>query len=195
MEKIIERVKKIILSPKDALNEVKTEEMTVVGTMKEYVAILAAIPAVAHFVGRALVGHPVFGRENIFRMLIFAAISYVFTLLGVIVFGKIINALAPNFNSNKNDLNAFKLAIYSWTPAFVAGIFNIIPGMQVLSLLGAFYGLYILYIGLPILMETPQEKTLVYTVANVIVSIIVWIIIGAIASALALGGAGSLFYL
>lgn len=188
MEKIIERVKSIILSPKDALNAVKVEELTIVGTMREYVAIIAAIPAVAQFIGLALIGIPLIGRQNIFRTLIYSALTYLLSLIGVFIVGKIINALAPSFNAVKNDLSAFKLAVYSYTPAFVAGVFNVIPSLSILALLGALYGIYVLYVGIPILMEAPQEKVLVYTIATIIVAFIVMVIIGAVAGALAWGG-------
>lgn len=188
MEKIIERVKSILLSPKDALNAVKTEEMTIVGVMKEYVVFVAAIPAIAQFIGYALVGLPLVGRYNIFRSLIYAAISFVLYLVAVFVVGKVINSLAPTFNAVKNDLNAFKLAVYCWTPAFVAGIFYLIPSLSILAILGALYGFYILSIGIPILMEAPQDKTIAYTLVTIVVTIIIMFVIGAIAGALAWGG-------
>ncbi|MFQ5864455.1 MAG: Yip1 family protein [bacterium] len=188
MEKIIERVKSILLSPKDALSAVKTEEMTIAGVMKEYVVFVAAIPAIAQFIGYALVGLPLVGRYNIFRSLIYAAISFVLYLVAVFVVGKVINSLAPTFNAVKNDLNAFKLAVYCWTPAFVAGIFYLIPSLSILAILGALYGFYILSIGIPILMEAPQDKTIAYTLVTIVVTIIIMFVIGAIAGALAWGG-------
>lgn len=125
----------------------------------------------------------------------YAALLYVLSLVAVILVGKIINALAPSFGAVKNDLNAFKLAVYSYTPAFVAGIFNLIPSLAVLSILGSLYGIYILYIGIPILMEAPKEKAVAYTVVTIIVAVILMVIIGAIAGAIAwAGGAGPVRY-
>ncbi len=188
MEKLVERVKSILLSPKDALTAVKTEEMTIAGAMKEYIIFLAAIPAIAQFIGFAIVGLPLVGRYNIFRSLLYAIISYFLSLVAVVVVGKVINALATTFNAVKNDLNAFKLAFYSWTPAFVAGIFYVIPSLSVLALLGSLYSIYILYLGIPILMEAQQDKAIAYTVVIIIIAIIVMFIIGAVAGALAWGG-------
>ncbi len=194
MEKIIERVKSILLSPKDALTAVKSEEMSIADFMKEYVAILAAIPAVAQFIGLALVGHSVFGRRSFIGTLFYAALFYIFSLVSIFVYSKIIDALAPNFNATKNNLSAFKLTVYSWTPAFVAGIFHIVPGLQVLAMLGALYGIYILYLGLPILMESSEEKTVAYTVVVILVALLTMILISFIAGAIAFGGAASLYF-
>jgi hypothetical protein len=191
MEKVFERAKRIILSPTEALTEVKTESTTVMTLMKEYVVFVAAIPALAQFVGYALVGLPIVGRYPFFRSLMFALFSYVLSLVGVIVVGKVVDLLAPSFNSTKNDLNAFKLAAYSMTPAFVAGIFNLIPSLGVLALLGSLYGIYVLYLGLPVLMGTAEDKRAIYTVATIVVVVIVMVIVTAIAGALAWsGGAG-----
>jgi len=195
MDTIIQRVKSIIMDPKGALNAVKSEEMELMPTMKSYVIYLAAIPPVAQFIGRALVGHPLIGRQRFFPTLFFAALSYGLSLVAVIVFTKIINALAPNFNSVKNEINAFKVVIYAWTPGYVAGVFYLIPNLEILALFGSLYGLYILYLGLPVLMETPQDKALGYTIVTIIVGIIVMLVVGAIASAIAFGAGGSTFYL
>lgn len=191
MEQIIERIKSVILSPRDALTAVKTEEWTVTGTMKEYVVIIAAIPAIAQFIGYALIGLPLIGRQHMGRSLVYAALVYILSLVVVVLVGKIINALAPSFGAAKDDLSAFKLAVYAYTPAFVAGVFYLIPSLAILSILGSLYGIYILYIGLPILMGTPKEKTVAYTVVTIIVIVILMVIIGAIAGAIAwAGGAG-----
>lgn len=188
MEKIVERVKSILLSPKDALNAVKTEELTIVGTMKEYVAIIAAIPAVALFIGYGLIGLPLVGRYHIGRTLIFAVLYYVLSLVGVFVISKIFNVLAPTFNAVKNDLNAYKLAVYCLTPGFIAGGFNVIPALQLLAWLGAIYGIYLLYLGIPILMEAPQVKTVPYTIVTAFVAFVLMIIIWNIAGKVAWGG-------
>ncbi len=194
MEKIIERVKSILLSPKDALTAIKSEEVSIAAFMKEYVAILAAIPAVSIFIGWALVGHSVFGRRSFIGTLFYAALFYILSMVSVFVYSKVIDALAPSFNATKNDLNAFKLAVYAWTPAFVAGIFHIVPGLQVLAMLGALYGIYILYLGLPILMESSEEKTVPYTVVGILVALLTMVLIWFIAGAIALGGAAPVYF-
>jgi hypothetical protein len=73
----------------------------------------------------------------------------------VYVMALIIDALAPTFQGQKNHPNALKLAVYSMTPAWLAGVFSLIPGLRPLSILGL-YGLYLLRVGLPPLMKVPQ---------------------------------------
>jgi hypothetical protein len=61
----------------------------------------------------------------------------------------IINALAPSFDGQKDSAQAFKVAVYSYTPAWVAGVLQILPLLGILAVLGGLYGLYLLYLGLP----------------------------------------------
>ncbi|MCK7489475.1 MAG: YIP1 family protein [Anaerotruncus sp.] len=65
----------------------------------------------------------------------------------VYLFALIINELAPSFASAKNMTSALKLAVYSMTPGWVAGILYIIPGLWALGVLASLYGLFILYLG------------------------------------------------
>ena len=45
------------------------------------------------------------------------------------------------------------------------------------------YGLYLLYLGLPVLMKAPREKSLGYTVTVVVAAIVICVVIGFIARA------------
>ena len=70
--------------------------------------------------------------------------------------------------------------MYSLTASWIAGIFALLPGLRILTLLGL-YSLYLLYLGLPVLMKTPREKALGYTVVVIIAAIVLSLIISAIA--------------
>jgi len=96
-----------------------------------------------------------------------ALVSYVFSLLTVYALALIINALAPTFASARNQVSALKLVAYSMTPFWVAGILNILPFLEWLSIIGFFYGLYVLYIGFETpMMETPKKDVLFYTLVS-----------------------------
>ncbi len=184
---IVERVKKIILSPKDAWAEIKAEQTTVQDIYLSYAVILAAIPAIAQFIGYALVGTSALGihfRWSIGRALGYAIFHYVLFLASLLLTAFIADALAPSFGSQKNFLNAFKAIAYSMTPVWVAGILYIFPPLGVLVLLAGLYSLYLLFIGLPELMDTPKDKAVGYVIVVIIVNIIVFFVVGAIVSAI-----------
>jgi hypothetical protein len=179
---IVRRVQSIILRPKEEWIKIKAEPSTAAGLFTSYAMILAAVPAVFQFLGHILVGQrlPMIGRYRwpIGSALASAVVAYVLSLATVYLFALIINALAPNFSSAKNMTNAVKLAVYSMTPGWVAGVLNIIPGLWVLGLLASLYGLYILYLGLDTpMMETPKDKVMGYFGVSILVVIGLYIVV------------------
>lgn len=188
---IVERAKKIITNPKEAWAEIKAEQTTVQNIYLSYAVILAAIPAIAQFIGNALVGTSVLGvhfRWSIGTALGHAIFWYVLGLAGLALTAFIADSLAPSFGSQKNFVNAFKAVVYSMTPAWVAGILYIIPYLGILVLLAGLYGLYLLFIGLPELMDTPKEKAIGYVIVVIVVNIIVYFVVGAVAGAVFVAG-------
>lgn len=184
---LVQRVQSILLKPKEEWLVIKGESTTVTDLFTSYAMILAAIPAVFQFLGNILVGQrlPFVGvaRWGLGRAFGSAVVSYVFALATVYIFAVIINALAPNFSSAQNMTNALKLAVYSMTPGWVAGVFYIIPALWVLTLLASLYGLYILYLGFETpLMETPKDKVMGYMGVSIIVVIVLYVVFGLILS-------------
>jgi hypothetical protein len=133
------------------------------------------IPAVAGFIGGTLVG----GYVPFLAGLIAAIVSYLLTFVVVYVVALLIDALAPSFGAQKNFSNALKLSVYSHTPAWLAGIFLIVPGLGFLRILGL-YGLYLLWLGLPPLMRAPRDKAILYAAAVVVCAVLIALVIGAL---------------
>jgi hypothetical protein len=139
--------------------------------LSRYVAVLALIPAVFGFVGASVVGAVVPGtgvvRASLFDGGFGAIFGYAMAFAIVLVLALIIDLLAPAFGGQKDYDNALKLAVYSYTPAWLAGIFLILPGLRFLILLGL-YGAYVLLLGLPRLMKSPEQNSYAYTLVAVI---------------------------
>jgi len=106
-------------------------------------------------------------RAPIFDGLFGAIFGYVAAFASVLLLGLIIDLLAPLFGGRKDFASAFKLAVYSYTPVWLAGIFLLLPGLRFLALAG-FYGVYVLALGVPRLMKPPEQKTPTYTAAIVV---------------------------
>jgi hypothetical protein len=183
---LIARAQGILLKPKDEWAKIKEEPATIQQLFTQYAVILAAIPAVAQFLGWAALGFhiPYAGGSWMARAFLYVIFSYILNLAVVYGLGFIINALAPNFSSTQNLTGAMKLAVYSMTPAWIAGIFHLIPSLWVLSLLGSLYGLYILYLGFTTpLMGTPKEKVTGYFVVSIVAVIVLMAVVGVILGA------------
>ena len=184
---IVQRVKDIILKPTETWAQIKSEQTTIKELYTSYAVILAAIPPIASFIGMSLLGYSFFRftyRLSFGWGISHAVVSYVLSLVGIYVVALIIDALAPNFGSQKNMINAMKVAVYSWTPSWIAGILMIIPVLGPIAMLLSLYSLYLFYLGLPILMETPKDKATGYCIVTIVVSIVVFILIGVISSSL-----------
>src|SRR6185295_18372721 len=95
----------------------------------------------------------------------------------------------PTFGAEQNAARAMKVAVYSFTPAWVAGVLRAIPALGVLAILGAFYGFYLLYLGLPALMKAPKEKAVGYTVVTIVSALIVMVVVGAVGTLMIGAGA------
>lgn len=184
---LVARVQAILLKPKEEWLKIKDEPTTIQQLFVPYAVILAAIPAVAQFLGTALfLGFriPGGGGSWITRSFLYAIFSYIMSLVVVYALGFIINALAPNFSSTQSLPQAMKLAVYSMTPAWIMGIFNLIPALGALSILGSLYGLYLLYLGFATpLMGTPKEKITGYFVVSLVVAIVLMFVVAIILGA------------
>lgn len=191
---LVDRVKNILLTPKTEWPVIEGENTSTADLLKNYVAILAAIPAVCGFIGMSLIGMNVLGvsvRTPILWGLVSAVLNYVMAFVGVIVVGHIIDALAPTFGGTKNLQQATKVAVYSFTAAWIGGIFSILPLLSVLGIITAIYSIYLLYLGLPRLMKSPDDKAVGYTAVVVIVAIVVFVVIGAVVGAVTAIGGGA----
>lgn len=181
---LVDRVKNILLNPRQEWEVIDAEAATTSSLYTGYIIPLAAIPPVCQAIGYSVFGIrlPFVGtwRTPIGSAVTSALVTYVLTLIGVFILALIIDNLAPTFSGTKNQIQALKVAAYSYTPAWVVGIFSLIPGLRFLAILGL-YSLYLLYLGLPVLMKSPKEKAFGYTAVVIIVGIVLSVIIGVIA--------------
>jgi hypothetical protein len=171
-----DRVKRIITDPKAEWPVIEREPTTVEKLYREYIALLAAIPVLAGLVGGVLIGGPtLFGwsRTPVVAGVIGAIVGYLLALVGVYIAAFIVDKLAPTFDSQPNQMQALKLVAYAYTPAWVAGIAYLIPGLGTLIvLLGSLFSIYLFYLGLPVMMKTPQAKVIPYMLVAAVVIII-----------------------
>jgi hypothetical protein len=169
----------LVKDPKAYMTARADSAPPVMDTLTKYVAILALIPLVFTILGDAIF------TRSIGYAIVAGIVTYIFELIAVVVVGIILWKLAPSFSSVADQNKATKLVSYVYTPVFLISVLNIIPGLTVLNILGLLYGLYILYIGLPIVLKTPTDKVVVYVIVTLVVTFVWYFILAAIAGALA----------
>jgi len=187
---LIARAKAIVLRPKETWPQIEADPTPSGDIFTRYVMPLAAIGPLCLFLAGQIFGYGslwVSFRPSLMSALSIAIGNYVATLIGILILTFIANKLAPAFDGQANQRNAFKLLAYSMTASFLASAFQIIPSLGFLGLLGL-YSLYLFYTGAQPLLKVPQNKALGFTVATAVSAFV----LGAVLVAL-LGAFGGMF--
>lgn len=196
---IVSRAKAITLNPAATWPVIDAEQHDAKSLFVPYMLILAAIPAVAGFIGMSVIGMGFFGfsyRMPIASGLAMMVTTYILSLVMTFGMGWLASALAPTFGGQSNLVQGLKLAVFGGTPMMLAGVFNVLPALSIVGLLVALYSLYVMYLGLPVLMKNPKEKTIVYMVILIIASIIAGVVLSTVSRAftpsMGMGGMGNM---
>lgn len=157
---LLDRLKGILLEPKNEWPKIAAEPATTQSLYTGWIMIFAAIGPLA------MLG--VGGGANIK----FAIGTYIMALIITFILALIVDALAPSFGGAKDFVAALKLAAYSYTAAWIAGIFNL-AGMlgAVLALIAAIYAWYTFFLGAPLLKKCSPEKAVPFTIVVVLCGI------------------------
>ncbi|MDO8500956.1 MAG: Yip1 family protein [Gemmatimonadaceae bacterium] len=170
---LIARAKGILINPRQEWAAIDAEPLNVGALLVGYVLPLAAIGPIAQIIGRSTFGY---GGSLITT----AIVTFCLTVVGVFVVAWVINALAPTFGATQSMHQAIKVAAYSSTASWIAGIFNIYPPLVILAVIGGLYSLYLFYIGLPMLMKAPTDKAMTYTIVVIVAVVVIYIVIGTV---------------
>jgi hypothetical protein len=174
---LVDRVKNILLTPQTEWPKIAEEPATTQSIYTGYVLILAAIAPVALLIRTGMLG------------LTGAVLSYVIALAITFVLALIVDALAPSFGGEKNFVQSLKLTAYSYTAAWVAGVFHLIPGLGgILALLAMIYSFYTFYLGAPVLKRCAPDKAVAFTLIVVVCGIVLGIVVGGMLLTAVIGG-------
>ena len=178
---LIERVKNILLQPKDEWPKIASEEATPQSLYLGYIMILAAIGPLAVVVRSVGFG---FGIG-----LPFAIGMYLLTLVSVSIVALIVDTLAPTFGSERSFVGSLKLVGYAYTAVWVAGIFRLIPTVGgIIGALAGLYSIYTFYLGLAPVKKTPEHKAVGYTLVVLVCNILLFWVLGLVLLPMVVGG-------
>jgi hypothetical protein len=177
---VVERARNIITTPNTEWNTIDTEAAVPGKIITNYVFPLAALAAIAAFIGYAFIGIEMLGfRYRGVNWGLYQALTVLISAIcSVYVTALVVDMLAPSFGSQKNFNKSLQLVAYSFTPIWIGGILSIFPPIALIGALFGLYGLYLMYVGLPKLKHTHADKQTGYFVVIIIVTIVVYIIIG-----------------
>ena len=188
---IVTRAKNIILSPNTEWPVIAAEQTTVKDLYQGYIAPLMAIGPICSFLALLFFARGLGMGAGLVGMIVIYAIN----LAATYVVALLAQFLAPQFGGRADIVDALKLVAYSSTPAWVGGVFNLIPLLAILDLLLALYGFYLLYAGATPVVNVPKERAAIFTIVLVVAVIIVFFItttiVGAIVGAGMMGMGGT----
>lgn len=186
---MFERIIKMFTRPYDYWNEAIAEPGDIKSLLVPQMLILAAIPAVASFLGIVFTtlrfGMGAFSGAIIAGGLISLILGYAMNIGMWIAFGYIIDALAAPFGAQKDIGQSMKLAAGGIIPVWLGGALNLIPfpGLGFVGMLaGLGYGIYLLYLGLPVMNGTSKDKAVGFAIAAMGILLVAMIIIGILVS-------------
>lgn len=150
-----------------------------------HVPILALIPAVAGYIGVTQFGFELGGhlaRLTPASAGLLAAVTYFSILAGVYLLGEFINWMAKSYGVEGDEptrhYEGTALAVFVTTPIFLASIVLIYPHLwltvAVIGLAGC-YSVYLIYEGIPILMNMSKERAFLYACAVITVALVMMV--------------------
>ncbi|CAM3899376.1 MULTISPECIES: Yip1 family protein [Shewanella] len=134
-----------------------------------HVLLIALIPAVCTYLASTMFGWNLGVSDPLFltkQSALMMSISMYFGLIaGVFALAYLAYWMAKTFDAQPSYTQAIELAAYTATPLFMVGLAALYPAlwfMMIVGLVGLTYSVYLLYTGVPIIMNIPEEKGFIY---------------------------------
>lgn len=185
----------LLAHPEEEWKTIHREHCTVTRCYCSHVLLLAALPAIAGYLGTTQVGWQVTARE-VHKLtpesaLQIAVLFYITMLVAVFTVGKLIHWMGRTYGSKQLLPACVALAAYTATPLFLIGIMLLYPLLWLNLLLGLpalAYTVYLLYTGVPVMMGVPRERGFLFASAVLAVGLVM--LVGVLAATVILWGAG-----
>ncbi|BFM17387.1 Yip1 family protein [Maricurvus nonylphenolicus] len=185
---ILEHTLGIMLHPDSEWKAIRNERHSFLQVFLSHVPLLALIPTIAFYYGVTQIGWSVGSGEAVrltpASAMTLCAATYVALLAGVYIFGEFINWMARTYgvedDEDRRHYEGTALAVYVTTPVFLAGIFGVYPDIWVNALatiVAGCYSVYLVYEGIPILMNIPKERAFMYASSVVTVGLVLMVIV------------------
>lgn len=169
----------ILISPHDEWVKIRNEQTSVGLCFLRCVLIMALIPTVAWYFGLTKVGWEFSGR--VVRLTNMSAgqimiLFYLAMIVGVAFLGYMVHWMSKTYDAENSTLaKGISIVSYTFTPLFLFGLAGFYPilWLDILLFCGACgYTVYLLYIGVPIVMQIPEGKGFLFASAMVAVGLV-----------------------
>ena len=156
-----------------------------------HILVIALIPAICSYYAAAHLGWSI-GVGDIIKLPQSSAIAmsiamYAGLVVGVIGLAYLIQWMAKTFDATPDFTQSLELAAYTATPLLMAGLSALYPELWFVAVvgLGALgYSVYLLYSGVPIMMNIPEEKGFIYSSSVVTCGLVLLVALMALSAVL-----------
>ena len=180
---ILQHTLGIMFNPASEWKAIRGENASFIQVYVSHVPFLALIPVVAAYFGVTQVGWAVAGGDPIKLSTESAAslcaLTYAALLAAVFILGEFINWMSKTYGVEGSDAQrhyeSMALAVYVSTPVFLAGVANLYPQLWLVAAavgLAACYATYLIYEGIPILMNISRERAFLYASSVITVALV-----------------------
>ena len=156
--------------PHKEWDSIKKEEYSMTHVYFAHLACLSLIPAVSLYFGATQVGWSLTGSDyttlSTERALPLSIAFYIALLVGVGFMSYITFWMEKTFGADASFERCLTFISFTATPMFFVGLIGLFPviWLNVLVVLAAVcYSLYLLYVGVPIFMNIPEERGFIFS--------------------------------
>ncbi len=160
-----------------------------------HILVVSLIPAICSYYAAAHIGWTIGVGDPIkisqASAQVMAVAMYVALVAGVFALAYLIQWMAKTFDSKPSFIQALELAAYTATPMLMVGITALYPVLWFVALAGLVavcYSVYLLYSGVPIMMNIPEEKGFIYSSSVVTCGLV--LLVGIMAFSVVMWGIG-----
>ncbi len=185
---ILEHTLGILLHPDKEWKAIRNDRHSFAQVFLSHVPFLALIFPVATYFGVTQVGWSI-GDGEIVKLttesaLSLCVMSYFALMGGVYVLGEFINWMSITYgvqdDAEKRHYEGTALAVYISTPVLLVGIVGLYPELWVnalATLIAGCYSIYLIYEGIPILMNIPKERAFMYASSVVTIALVMMVVV------------------
>ncbi|MDK1022862.1 MAG: Yip1 family protein [Gammaproteobacteria bacterium] len=169
----------LFLNPANEWQKIRKESGGIASHYLKFILIIALLPACAWYFGATRVGWTI-GADRVVKLTTASALEisllfYLAMLTGIGILGYMIHWMAHTYEAESSVARGVQIAAYTCVPLFICGGIGFYPILWLDILLGigaGFYTVYLLYIGVPIVMQIPKERGFLFASAMVAVGLV-----------------------
>jgi hypothetical protein len=169
----------ILFSPANEWAKIRDQNDSTMGHFLKFILIIAIAPPIAWYFGSTEIGWEIGGRvvrltsESATQIMV---LFYCAIILGIAFLGCMVHWMSETYEADTSTLaKGIGVAAYTCVPMFVVGLTGFYPVLWLDMLLGcaaAGYTVYLLYLGVPIVMDIPKERGFLFASAMVAVGLV-----------------------